>query len=79
VVSTVLWIMVFLVPLVDAEPGTKWFAAASLYGSSYVFFFAAIALVGREGYRALKAQVAERFVRRGRPPPDEEAPLPPPG
>ena len=67
VVSTVLWIFVFLVPLVDADPKTKWVAAASLYGSSYVFFFLAIALVGREGYAAMKAQVLARLRRPAEP------------
>ena len=73
VVSTVLWIFVFLVPLLDADPQTKWFAAASLYGSSYVCFFLAIALVGRDGYAAMKAQVVARFRR------PEEGPEEPPG
>ena len=64
VISTALWIGVFLVPFTQLTPETKWFSAAGLYGASYVFFFAAIALVGKEGYAALKEQLKERFRRR---------------
>ncbi len=60
-VSTILWLFVFVVPFTDAEAETKWFAAVALYGASYVFFFAAIALVGRDGFAALKEQVKARL------------------
>lgn len=74
IVSTALWIAVFLVPMLDQEPGTKWATAAGLYGGSYLFFFAAIALVGKEGFQTLKSQVVARF-RRGEP--DPVLPTPP--
>jgi|GEM_PF-4917808 len=64
-VSTVLWIFVFVVPLLDYEPQTKWLAAAGLYGGSYVFFFLAIGLIGRDGFEAMKDGVRRRILRRG--------------
>lgn len=67
-VSTVLWLAVFAVPWFDGDVASKAVTAGALYAASYVFFFAAIALVGREGYALLKEQLAAR-LRRGEPGP----------
>ncbi|MCO4771890.1 MAG: hypothetical protein KDA24_17800 [Deltaproteobacteria bacterium] len=77
VVSTVLWLGVFAVPMTTLASDTKWYAAASLYGGSYVFFFAAIGLVGRDGYEAMKSQFMARLRRGDRDPVEASPPLPP--
>ena len=63
VLSTVLYGGVFLVPFLPLRTGVKWYAGAGLYGASWLFFFAAIGLVGREGYEAMKSRLMARFRR----------------
>ena len=61
IVSTVMWLAVFAVPLTPLGTAQKVSAAAVLYGGSWVFFALAIAAMGKEGYEALKKQVSDRF------------------
>jgi hypothetical protein len=75
IVSSVLWLAVFLVPFIDASAETKWLAAAVLYGVSNVIFFGAVALIGKDAYALLKEQVRARF----RPAAPDPAPPSPPG
>ena len=63
VLSTVLYGGVFLVPFLPLGTGAKWYTGAGLYGGSWVFFFAAIGLVGRDGYEAMKSRLMARFRR----------------
>jgi hypothetical protein len=59
-VSTALYGLMFLVPLVPAPATPKWIAAGSLYVGSYLFFFASVGLVGRQGVAAMQERVLVR-------------------
>ncbi len=72
-----MWCAVFAVPFIDASAETKWLAAAALYGLSYLLFFGAVALVGKEGYAALKEQVKARFRPAAPDPAPPSVPGPP--
>ena len=63
-VSTVLWPAMFAVPLTSLGTGEKVALATGLYGGSYIFFFLAIAAVGKEGYAAMKERLLDWFRRR---------------
>ena len=63
VLSTALYAGVFLVPFLPLGTGVKWYAGAGLYGGSWLFFFAAIGLVGKKGYEAMKSRLMARFRR----------------
>ena len=64
VVSTVLWLAVFAVPLTSLGTAQKVSTAAGLYGGSWVFFALAIAAMGKDGYEALKKRFTNRLRRR---------------
>ena len=63
VVSTVMWLAVFVVPLTPMGTAQKVSTAAGLYGGSWVFFALAIAAMGKEAYEALKKRVTDRLRR----------------
>ena len=64
VLSFALWGLVFALPFLEVGTTTKWVLGLAIYVLSYLFFFVAIALLGRERYQAIKTRVRRFFQRR---------------
>ncbi len=70
VVSTMLWLAIFVLPWAPISNSARFGVGVVLYGGSYVFFFAGGAWLGPEVMGRLRKRFKSIF-RRKLPPPDE--------
>lgn len=64
VISFLLWGAVFASPFLDVSVAQAAGIAGGLYALSYVTFFVAILLLGKEAWIKLKSFFLKRFLRR---------------
>jgi len=66
--SGVFWSSIFAVPLLGLPAGPSWWLAGGLWVANYVAFLAALWVLGRPAYEAIKARGMawfRRWTRRG--------------